>query len=115
MFLEKMPLGKNVPWKIDIPGKSPPGKLLLMKFFCEFFLISIFIFMRVFSIRKSTFSLFILYALFFPKHIFLISGMVYNVYHTYMRDQQCWASLPSYTGFFLSNAFFQLSLSLSVA
>ena len=51
-----------------------------------------------------------MFALFFPKRIFLISGMAYNVYHTYMGDQQCWASLPSSTLFY-KQSFFQLSLS----
>ena len=30
------------------------------------------------------------------------SQMPYTVYHAYMRDQQCWASLPGYTFCFIS-------------
>ena len=32
--------------------------------------------------------------------------MAYNVYHTYMRDQQCWASSPGYTIFLYATLFF---------
>ena len=45
-------------------------------------------------------------ALFFLSVCCWFSGMAYNVYHICMHDEQCWALLPGYTLFFISNAFF---------
>ena len=107
------------------PGKSPPRKIpppSPMKFF-----LGIFSYLKIFLMKSFihkiylfSFNYFFCYKFFysiclhyfFQSVYFWFSGMEYNVYHTYMRDQQCWASLPGYTLFFISNAFLQLSLSV---
>ena len=49
---------------------------------------------------------------FFLSVDFWFWGMAYNIYQTYMHDQQCWASLPGHT-LVISNAFFRLNLSVA--
>ena len=91
-----MPSGKLPP----TPQKIDPGKLPLI-LLCEHFLISSFYLYANFRPKgKSFLTLFILYFC-----IILFSGMTYNVYHTYMHDQQCWASLPGYMLFLLATLF----------
>ena len=111
-----------------VPGKNAPGKMLLGKlskiapplqenclpwmFFVNFFLSLVFLFMRIFVHKKNLFIYYKFYYEFYYKFVYSIClpyfflsayfwfpSMVYNVYRSYMRDQQCWASLPGYTIF----------------
>ena len=125
--LGKMPPGKLPPGNLS-PGKLPQGKLPPRKLpqencqsencplwnsFVNFFLSLVFIFMRIFVYKKNLFSCFFYYKFvysiclhyFFLSVCFWFSGMTYNVYHTYMRDQQCWTSLPGYTLFLQATLF----------
>ena len=94
-----------------------------MKSFCDFLLISSFCFyfyenfackINLFSINSFFYYefvysvcsiLFILYAFLFLSVYFWFSSMAYNVYHTYMDDQQCWGSLPGHTFFYKQHFF----------
>ena len=94
----------------------PLGKLPPMKFFCVLFHISSFYLYENFRRQKNLFSFnqFFDYKLVYSKclhHFFLsvlfwFSAMAYTVYHTYMRDQQCWASLPGNMLFLQATLFF---------
>ena len=111
--LGKMPPGKLSWGKLSPPpGKSPPRKITPpspMKFF-----LGIFSYLKIFLMKSFihkiylfSFNYFFCYKFFysiclhyfFQSVYFWFSGMEYNVYHTYMLDQQCWASLPGYTLF----------------
>ena len=114
-WLGKMPPGKIPPRK-DVPQEIAPWKITPRppenfpqencppwNLFVNFFWSLVFVFMRIFVQKKNLFSFnhffyfkfvyFIYLYYFFLSVYFWFSGMAYNVYHTYMRNQQCWASL----------------------
>ena len=119
---ENWPL-KKCPSKNCPPEHCPSENCTPWMFFINFFLSLVFIFMRIFVHKKNLFSF---NKVFYYKFVYSISlhyfflcvyfwfsGMTYNVYHTYMRNQQCWGILTWLHAFFISNAFFQLSLSVA--
>ena len=111
---------KNAPGKNSSPEKCSPENCSLKNYppspenfpqencppwnlFVNFFWSLVFVFMRIFVQKKNLFSFnhffyykfvyFICLHYFFLSIYFWFSGIAYNVYHTYMRNQQCWASL----------------------
>ena len=99
----KKPPRKLPPWKL-IPRNMPPpkGKLLPMKCFLCFYFYENFrpkeksVFIQLIFYYKFVYSICLH---FFLRVYFWFSGMSYNGYQTYIRDQQCWASLAGYTLF----------------